>query len=213
MKDKQRQACRHCNRWSLRLEAPNNMLKKLISIKNVGRFKNSAQHGNPQLGKYTFILGANGFGKTTICAVLRSLQSGDAGLLIGRKTLGVSGDAAVELLLDTGPVSFGNAGWTTTLPNLAIFDGTFVAQNVYSGEAVEIDHKRGLYRVIIGQEGVHLAEEDARLAGESRAKTSDITAADRAIQPNVPAGMTLEQFLALVADSDIDSKIAEQERT
>ena len=48
------------------------MLKKIIAIKNVGRFRNSAATGNPQLGKYTLILGANGFGKTTICSVLRS---------------------------------------------------------------------------------------------------------------------------------------------
>jgi hypothetical protein len=47
------------------------MLKKIISIKNVGQFHNSAAPGNPQLAKYTFIAGANGYGKTTICAVLR----------------------------------------------------------------------------------------------------------------------------------------------
>ena len=31
------------------------MLKKIISIKNVGRFRNSATSPNPQLGKHTFI--------------------------------------------------------------------------------------------------------------------------------------------------------------
>jgi ABC-type cobalamin/Fe3+-siderophores transport system ATPase subunit len=32
------------------------------------------------------LLGANGFGKTTLCAILRSLQTGDADHVIGRKT-------------------------------------------------------------------------------------------------------------------------------
>ncbi len=189
------------------------MLKKIISIKNVGRFRNSAAAGNPQLGKYTFILGANGFGKTTICSILRSLHTGDASLVLGRKTLGVTGDPTIELLLENGPTSFDGTAWTSYTQKLAIFDGTFIAQNVFSGEAVDIDQKRSLYRVIIGEDGVSLAEEDARLAAESRAKTSEISAAERAIKLHVPAGTTVEEFLALPADADIDAKIAEQERT
>jgi wobble nucleotide-excising tRNase len=189
------------------------MLKKIVSIKNVGRFRNSAAAGNPQLGKYTFILGANGFGKTTICSVLRSFQTGDADLLKGRKTLGATGEVTVELLLDAGPAFFNGTKWTSTTEKLAIFDGTFIAQNVYSGEAVEIDHKRNLYRVIIGEDGVSLAEEDTKLAADSRGKSGEISAAEKAIKLHVPAGMTLEQFLALPPNQDIDTKITEQERT
>jgi len=188
------------------------MLKKIISIKNVGRFKNSAASPNPQLGNYVFIYGANGFGKTTICSVLRSLQMGDAAILLGRKTLGVTGIPTVEFLLDTGPVSFDGSHWSATVPNIVIFDGTFIAQNVYSGETVEIDHKRNLYRVIIGQEGVALAEEEARLASESRTKTGEISAAEKAIRPHLPSGMTMAQFLTLPQDLDIDSKIEAQEK-
>jgi hypothetical protein len=80
------------------------------------------------------------------------------------------------LLLDTCLARFDGAAWTTTHP-VAVFDSVFVAENVHSGDAVEIDHKRNLYRVIIGDDGVQLAEEDARLAGESRAKTSEMSAA------------------------------------
>jgi wobble nucleotide-excising tRNase len=183
------------------------MLKKFVSIKNVGRFRNSAAAGNPQLAKHTFIVGANGFGKTTICAVLRSLHTGDPSHVLGRRTLGVADEAAVDLLLDTCLARFHGAAWTTTHP-VAVFDGAFVAENVHSGDAVEIDHKRNLYRVIIGDDGVRLAEEDARLAGESRAKTSEMSAAARAIQPHVPAGMQLNAFIVLSAVADIDAKIA-----
>ena len=73
----------------MRLEI-NPMLKKIISIKNVGRFRNSAAPGNRELARHTFIVGANGYGKTTICAVMRSLKTGDASHIVGRKTLGVS---------------------------------------------------------------------------------------------------------------------------
>ena len=189
------------------------MLKKIIAIKNVGRFRNSAAPGNPQLARHTFIIGANGYGKTTLCAILRSLQTGDASHVLGRKTLGAAEAPTVELLLDATPSRFDGATWSLKDPAVAIFDGVFVADNVHSGEVVEIDHKRNLYRVIIGDDGVRLAEEDARLAAASRGMTAEITTAARAVQPHVPAGWKLEAFVALPVTADIDAQITEQERT
>ena len=189
------------------------MLRKIISVKNVGRFRNSASPGNPELSHYTLIVGANGFGKTTLCAALRSLKTGNPAHIAGRRTLGVEDVPTVELLFPDGPIRFDGVAWSAAYPALAIFDGVFVAENVHSGEVVEIDHRRNLYRVIIGEEGVRLAEEDACLAGQSRKKTGEISAAARAIQPHIRGDMRLNDFLAVPADPEIDARIAEQERT
>lgn len=189
------------------------MLKKIITIKNVGRFRNSAATGNPQLAKHTFIVGANGYGKTTLCAVLRSLQTGDPAHVFGRKTLGASDAPVVELLLDAGQARFDGTAWSTTKPNIAIFDGVFVAENVHSGEVVDIEHKRNLYRVIVGDTGVKLAAQDAELASESRAKTGEISTAGKAVQPHVPTGMKLDAFIALPETADIDVQIGAQTRS
>ena len=43
------------------------MLRRVIAIKNVGRFRNSAATPNPQLAKHTLIFGPNSYGKTTFC--------------------------------------------------------------------------------------------------------------------------------------------------
>ena len=190
------------------------MLKKIISIKNVGRFRNSATSPNPQLGKHTFIAGANGFGKTTFCAVLRSLQTGDPAHVLGRKTLGATDAPAIELLLDGGgQARFDGTAWNATKPEIAIFDGVFVAENVHSGEVVDIEHKRNLYRVIVGDAGVKLAAQDAELAAESRAKTGEISTAGKAVQPHVPAGMKLDAFIALPEIDDIAAQIEAQARS
>lgn len=189
------------------------MLKKIISIKNVGRFRNSAASGNPQLAKHTFIAGANGYGKTTFCAVLRSLQTGDPTPVLGRKTLGATDAPAIDLLLDGGQARFDGTAWNAAKPEIAIFDGVFVAENVHSGEVVDIEHKRNLYRVIVGDAGVKLAAQDAELAAESRAKTGEISTAGKAIQPHVPAGMKLEAFIALPETPDIAAQIETQERS
>ena len=187
------------------------MLKKIIGIKNVGRFKNSAGTPNPQLAKHTFIVGANGFGKTTVCAVLRSLRSGEASHVVGRKTLGSTDPIAIELLMTSGATRFDGAIWSSTYPDIAIFDGVFVAENVHAGEVVDIDQKRNLYRIIIGEDGIRLAAQDADLAAGSRAKTAEITAAARALQPHHP-GVSIYAFLRLGADPDIEQHILDQQR-
>lgn len=188
------------------------MLSKLVSIKNVGRFRNSAAGGDTQLRRRSFVVGPNGFGKTTICAILRSLKSGDPALVVGRKTLGVSAAPVIDILTTAGMSRFDGSAWSTLHPDIAVFDGQFVADNIHSGEVVDVEHKRNLYRVIIGDDGVRLAEEDTALAAESRAKTSDVTAAVRALNPHLPSGMKVEAYVALAAVADIDVQIAEQEK-
>ncbi len=188
------------------------MLKKIIAIKNVGCYRNSAASGNPQLAKHTFIIGANGFGKTTFCAVLRSLQTGMAFYVLGRKTLGVVEPQSIELLLSSGTARFDGNSWNIPHPAIAIFDGVFVSENIHSGEVVELDHKRSLYRIIIGDDGVKLAELEATLAASSRAKTVEISTAAKAIEPHLPAGMKLEIFADLPPIADIDTQIERQKR-
>jgi wobble nucleotide-excising tRNase len=188
------------------------MLKKFISIKNVGRFLSSGAGGDTELRKLTALLGANGYGKTTLCAVLRSIKTGDAAHIVGRKSLGVTGEIAIDLLFDGAPVRFRDGSWSVTRPEIAIFDGVFVAENVHAGEVVDLNQKRNLYRVIIGGEGVSLADEDGRLSGLSRMLTSDITASERAIRPFCGA-MPVADFVQLTAVGDIDQRIVDQQRT
>src|SRR5712671_4069086 len=66
----------------------NAMLKKIISVRNVGRFVNSALPGAPAYAKYTQLYGANGYGKTTLCSILRSAATNDSTIVIGRARVG-----------------------------------------------------------------------------------------------------------------------------
>lgn len=187
------------------------MLTKFISIKNIGRFRNSAGSPNPQLFKHTFISGANGFGKSTLCAVLRSLHTGQPDQLIGRKSLRITEASKVELLFDTGLIRFDGGRWSEAKPSFSIFDGVFVAENVHAGEVVDVAQKRNLYRIIVGSAGVGLAERDSELAADSRARTTEISASTRSLQPHLDTGMSLETFLNLGPQADIDAEINRQE--
>jgi wobble nucleotide-excising tRNase len=192
------------------------MLRRVISIRNVGRFRNSAALPNPLFAKHTLVFGANAYGKTTFCAVLRSVQSGDVAPVLGRRTLGTQGDPFVHLLLTEGtaerPLRLDNGLWSSVIPQISVFDGVFVSENVHSGDVVDVAHRRNLFRVIVGQAGVALAEQEQRLAEESRGKQTELAAAERAAQAFVPQGMRLATFIALLADPDIDDKIKTQQQ-
>lgn len=188
-------------------------LGKIISIKNVGRFLNSAAAGDVALKRYTLIFAENGRGKTTLCAVLRSLQSGEPAYIMGRRTLGRPDPPEVRLLLDGNrPATFAAGGWNESVPELAVFDSTFVTENVHAGEAVDTDQRRNLYRVIIGGQGVDLARRIEDLDAQIRAKNTEIRDATTAVQRHVPQGMPIEAFVGLPEDPDIDTKIAAKDR-
>ena len=186
------------------------MLQRVISIRNVGRFRNSVAAPNPTFTKHTLLFGANSYGKTTLCAVLRSVQSGDATPILGRQTLGTQVAPDIHLLFADGNRRLQNGAWSAPLPQISIFDGVFIAENVHSGDVVDVPNRRNLFRVIVGRAGVALAEDEQRLAEESRGKQTDLTAAERTAQAFAPPGMRLADFIALPADPDIESKIAAQ---
>lgn len=190
------------------------MIQKIISIKNVGRFTDCRAAGDVTFGKCNLIFGENGRGKTTLCAILRSLQSDDPSLVIGRKTLGsVTGDPEVNFRLDTDNAAFTNGAWSRTVPELVIFDNSFIAQNVYAGESVDVDHRKNLYHVIVGRQGVTLAQQINQLDADIRDKNAALADARAGVQGQIPEGaMPFDDFIALPADANIDALIADKER-
>src|SRR6266404_3153260 len=106
------------------------MLQRVISIKNVGRFKSCAALGDVTFRRFTLIFAENGRGKTTLCAILRSLFTNTPALVIGRATLGSPDPPEIQLLTGAGNVGFRNGTWNAAYPDIAVFDGTYVSENV-----------------------------------------------------------------------------------
>ena len=182
------------------------MLQRIIGIRNVGRFRSSAAQPNPLLARHSFVFGPNGFGKTTLCAVLRSLERNDPNYILGRRSLGVAEAPAVGLLWDGAPRAFQNGIWPAGEPKLSIFDGTFVAENVHSGDLVDIANRRNLYRVVVGRTGVGFAVREAQPAEEGKALQARLTTAEKALDP-VAGGMTPAAFDRLPADAEVTVKL------
>ena len=188
------------------------MLQRIISIKNVGRFQNCDAMGDVTFRRFTLVFAENGRGKTTLCAILRSLFTNTPAFIIGRKTLGSIEPPEVQLLLDNGNTTFRKGAWSSAFPDIALFDGVYVSENVFAGDVIDTEHRRNLYRVIIGAPGVTLAGRLNDLAGQIKAKNTEIKDNRTRMQRHVPAGMTVGAFMALPEDAAIDAKIAEKEQ-
>lgn len=184
------------------------MISQIINVQNVGRFKKFVPDGDVQLKDYTLILADNGVGKTTLCDVIRSLQTNDPSYVTGRRTLGCDGEPTVHFRLSDGShARFRNGAWDTQRGGVTIFDATYVRDNIHAGETVDTAHKRNLFQVVVGSAGVGLVRQVEQLERERGELGAPIREVEAQIKPLLPPGMTPRKFLDLTADDDIESKL------
>lgn len=187
-------------------------IERFIHIKNVGRFYNSLAGGDVSLRRCNLLFAENGRGKTTLGAILRSLQSGDPAHVIGRRTLGSPDAPDIHIRLDDGVARFANGAWDRNVPDIAIFDNIFINENVFAGDAVDTEQRRNLFRIIVGSEGVGMTRRLKELDSEITDTNTKIRNARGEIQLRIPRDVGFEAFLALDEDTEIEQKIETKRR-
>jgi wobble nucleotide-excising tRNase len=187
------------------------MIEKFISIKNVGKFADYSASGDTTLRKLTLIYGENGSGKTTLTNLLRCLQADDPTVLDQRKALGSTGALGATILVSGTPSKFQTTGWTAKFSELEIYDATFIAENVHSGEEVEHEHRKNLHRLAIGASGVKLAEDIEAIDAESRKLSGEIRDLESEI-PRLTFESDVERFAALQPLADVSAVSAASAR-
>lgn len=189
------------------------MLKKIVSINNVGRFANCTPHGDVEFKRITMIYADNGAGKTTLCDVFRSLGTGDGTAIQGRSTLGSASPPKMEIRIDPGSSAhFSNGAWSQTVPAIRIFDDSYVADNVFDGEGVAHEQKRNLYKVIVGSSNVAAAKSIEDLNAVIRGLTTSISTSELALNALKPSTMSLEIFLGLSENANVDKQVKDAEQ-
>ncbi len=194
-------------------------LQKIIDIQKIGRFEKLTAPGALRFSKATLIFGENGWGKSTLADILRSLTRNHPDIIKGRKTLATGGSQKVLLLVDGQQCVFDGAAWTGTRPRIAIFDQAFINENVFSGDSVSLDHMKRQYGLVVGAEGVALigqaVEIDRQLkeAGQELAeKEQYLTATLAALNLRMTAGAFADLAVLDAADEQIASKEVEVRR-
>lgn len=146
-------------------------INKIPEIINIGSFKNFKDK-NILFAKNNIVYALNGYGKSTLTAIIRSLKENNNNIILGRKNLKEPRKENVKALIQTKDNKnylYQNGSWrvggnpvTTKNTEIIIFDDEFVNDNIFA-ERFEIDHKKALYRIIFGADGIKLSKDLTKL--------------------------------------------------
>jgi wobble nucleotide-excising tRNase len=180
-------------------------------MEEVGRFV-SFRHKAPHFGQLSLIFARNGYGKSTLCAVLRSATEQDAQQLSARKRLGSTRAPSVKTSWKMGGVAFNAGSWNACPGPVHIFDQEYVRRNLHVAESVTIDNRRSLVTVILGNEGVTLARKVSELDQRQRELSLKINSSERAITTAHNVISSVSAFVGAEVPEDIQSQIESAEK-
>lgn len=188
-------------------------IDRIQLLRNIGQFDSVNTGAQLPLARLALIYAENGRGKTTLAAILRSAGTGNAQIVRERHRLGAQHPPHLVIAPGAGvPLVFQNGSWSATLPNIAVFDDQFVAQNVCAGIEIETVHRQNLHELILGDQGVAL---NADLQGHV-ARIEEHNRSLRGLGEAIPAAargsLSVDAFCGLPARADIDGAVREAER-
>lgn len=190
------------------------MLTDVRYVQNIGRFEKASPLANAGFGRCTLVFGENGWGKSTLADILRSLTTNNPAIVLGRKTLAGGPEQKAVLRIDGQEAVFEKRAWSGPRPRIAIYDSVFINENVFSGDVVSADHLKNQYGLVVGAEGVErvrriiaLDDENRKINSAVRAAEGQIDAVIRSISP----ALRRDDFLALPKREDIDKAIADKD--
>ena len=175
-----------------------------------------SQHIDITRAKWIPYFGENGWGKSTLADLLRSLTTNNPDIVIGRKTL--AGGPAQQAVVRFGDqhAVFKDGAWAGIRPRIAVYDSVFVNENVFSGDVITNEHLKNQYGMVVGEEGVRRVRRIVELDNKNRENNSQSRVVEAELDGIVRAvgleGMTRKGFLALRAIADVDAKIEAKEK-
>lgn len=192
------------------------MIKKFIKIKGVGKFENYVPKAITKFPgdfkKIVLLYGINGSGKSTLATIIRSLK-GDNSLISKRKTFQLKGSPEIELMIDgiSKPFCYSNNRWADNHSYIEVFDNHFISENVFTGFTVDIDHKRKLFDIILGQGGVKLKADIEKIKFEIQEENKTLKQCADNINTLVGYMTEAKSFFTLSEIDSVDKKIVEKE--
>src|SRR3546814_16525779 len=115
-------------------------LREINFIQNIGRFETAKPTHDARFGSCTVVFGENGWGKSTLADILRSLTTNNPAILAGRKTPAAEKPQKAVMSFGTQNAVFENGDWSGARPRFAVTDRPFLNNNIFTGDIVSADH-------------------------------------------------------------------------
>ncbi len=192
------------------------MIKKIIKIKGVGKFFDFAMKASPKWnGEFkpiTLIYGENGIGKTTFTSILKSLKNNDT-LVYQLRSFGRDDSPEISIKLDNErlPIKYKDGEWDKNIENIEIFDTHFINENIFTGFEILPQHRKNLFEIVIGDEGVKLKYQIAEIKTEIKNNSKILKDIEKSIYRHINI-FGLNEILTLQYDSKIDEKITVKQK-
>ena len=187
------------------------MLKRISDIQGIGLL-HQASCKSHSCEKATLIYADNGRGKSTLATVLRSVSTGDASLVIHRKTIDGTLPPKVNLQFDSGhKVWFDSGAWSEQRSEVLVFDADFIENNVHSGGSVNTAHRRNLLEFALGEAAVAARTDVEKATSEAKAATNQLESLSSKLSGH-HVGLTLSQFEELIPILDADARLVALEK-
>ena len=184
------------------------MITKLEYVQNIGRFETVKHDPGLTFKKLGLVFSENGQGKTTLCAIMRSLTTGDPTPILERHRLSAKTPSKVVLEMDSSKAAFDGIAWTSNGPEVLIFDDHFVETNIYSGLNVTSGNRQNLHELVIGEEGVKLNHEVQDLTRSIADLQKALREKERAMPTNILGGLSIDDFCSLPLPDDLDEQLS-----
>ena len=182
------------------------MIEKVITIRGIGLLKEAFPSGAQPFKKINLVYAENGRGKSTFSTILRSLSTGDANLILSKKTLGERCEPEAQILISGHCYRFRKGQWNKSYSKILIFDDHFVENNVYSGSRVEAVHRENLLEFVLGEKGVLLKKDIDRITEEIENINKELRRLEQEIiKYSTP--YQVEEFVNLPPSADVDFKL------
>ena len=183
------------------------MIEQFKYINKLGRFKTVKGRPETALQPFTLIYSENGRGKTTLCALLRSLSAGDPEPLHARKRVSAEDGPHAVITVDGDDRSFDGTKWNGAGPKVLVFDDHFTATNVCSGLEVAAGHRQRLHELVVGEEGVRLQRQVVELTNAIADHQSVLREKRRDFPPEILGSYSLDDFCELNEIENIDEEL------
>lgn len=184
------------------------MISKIEKIKNIGNFEDYNASGDVTLKKMNIIYAENGAGKTTLAQILHSLSVNDASIIQCHKRIGATGLPEVCVKDDSNRQHiFNGTRWNNPIPEVAVFDAHFVANNVYTGFDISKDHHKRLYQFVVGDSVVEIVKKVERVKGLIDKQNIDLSNCSSQITATAHES-DLSKILNISQNPNIDTEIA-----
>ena len=178
------------------------MITKIKRLKNVGKFYDYSATG-PGLDwhKNTFVIAPNAYGKSTLVDVFRAMRDNDPKVIRARRTLGSVAPPEAVIIIDGGNHVFNGTKWDKPYPAIQVFDMPFIRTNILSHE-IEHEHRKNIHKIIIGAQGIKLAEELAVLKTNEKKKRQQFEKLGTQFNEAGFVHHTLDAFLVIPASEE-----------